>query len=101
MKHLYKESKDVVIVGVLGGLANYFGYSVSVIRVFYVLFALISFSQAIVLYALLSIIIPKSQLPSDGREDKKRDFTVDSKILIGGVLVLIGISAITKHFFLG
>jgi phage shock protein C len=99
MKQLYKESNDIVITGVLGGIANYTGYSVSLIRVFYVFFALISFSQAVVLYTFLSFVMPKSQLPIKEREWERHDVTLDSKILIGGILVLFGVSAITRTLF--
>lgn len=59
-KRLYR-SRDKMIGGVLGGVADYFGIDPTIVRVLYVVFAfLTSFGPAVVAYIIAMIIIPEA-----------------------------------------
>ncbi|EKB1219212.1 PspC domain-containing protein [Listeria monocytogenes] len=64
MKKLYKSSSQKMIAGVCGGLAEYFGIEVTIIRLLWagtVLF----FGTGILLYIIAAIIIPKATPESE------------------------------------
>lgn len=58
MKKLLKNSKDKMIFGVCSGIADYIGLDVSIVRLFFVIGALVSGSILFWLYILLGIILP-------------------------------------------
>jgi len=58
MKKLTK-SKDKVISGVLGGIAEYFGWDPTLIRAAYVVISIAGIGSPILLYFILAIIMPK------------------------------------------
>lgn len=57
MKKLTK-SKDKVISGVLGGIAEYFGWDSTLIRIIYVILSIAGIGSPILLYIILAIIMP-------------------------------------------
>ncbi|HET6352054.1 MAG TPA: PspC domain-containing protein [Coriobacteriia bacterium] len=58
-KRLYR-SREKMIGGVLGGVADYFGVDPTIVRVLYVVFAfLTSFGPAVVAYIIAMIVIPE------------------------------------------
>lgn len=57
MKKLTK-SKDKVISGVLGGIAEYFGWDPTLIRTIYVILSIAGIGSPILLYIILAIIMP-------------------------------------------
>ncbi|EAD9124222.1 PspC domain-containing protein [Listeria monocytogenes] len=58
MKKLYKSSSQKMIAGVCGGIAEYFGIEVTIVRLIWVA-ATLFFGSGILLYILAAIIIPK------------------------------------------
>ncbi|EAE8346297.1 PspC domain-containing protein [Listeria monocytogenes] len=64
MKKLYKSSSQKMIAGVCGGLAEYFGIEVTIIRLLWV-GAVLFLGTGILLYILAAIIIPKATLESE------------------------------------
>lgn len=57
---LHKSSKDALIFGVCGGLAEYLGIDSSIIRILIVLLTfLVDGSKIVLLYFLLAFILPK------------------------------------------
>ncbi|OFF81238.1 PspC family transcriptional regulator [Listeria monocytogenes] len=58
MKKLYKSSSQKMIAGVCGGIAEYFGIEVTIVRLVWVA-ATLFFGSGILLYILAAIIIPK------------------------------------------
>ncbi|EHD1636540.1 PspC domain-containing protein [Listeria monocytogenes] len=64
MKKLYKSSSQKMIAGVCGGLAEYFGIEVTVIRLLWA-GAVLFFGTGILLYILAAIIIPKATPESE------------------------------------
>ncbi|MBD3409031.1 MAG: PspC domain-containing protein [Ignavibacteriales bacterium] len=58
-KRLYRSRKDSVIAGVCGGLAEYFGWDPTLVRVGYVLLSVLSAAfPGLLVYVICWIIIP-------------------------------------------
>ena len=75
MQKLYRSETDKIIFGVCGGFGEYFEVDPVLVRLVFILFALLGGGGA-VLYILLAIVIPKnpeSQAEVD-REEKLREF---------------------------
>ncbi|EAE5672829.1 PspC domain-containing protein [Listeria monocytogenes] len=64
MKKLYKSSSQKMIAGVCGGLAEYFGIEVTIIRLLWA-GAVLFFGTGILLYIIAAIIIPKATSESE------------------------------------
>ncbi|HDU7045915.1 TPA: PspC domain-containing protein [Listeria monocytogenes] len=64
MKKLYKSSSQKMIAGVCGGLAEYFGIEVTIIRLLWA-GAVLFFGTGILLYIIAAIIIPKATTESE------------------------------------
>ncbi|EAF5052344.1 PspC domain-containing protein [Listeria monocytogenes] len=64
MKKLYKSSSQRMIAGVCGGLAEYFGIEVTIIRLLWA-GAVLFFGTGILLYIIAAIIIPKATPESE------------------------------------
>ncbi|ALQ17463.1 PspC domain-containing protein [Listeria monocytogenes] len=64
MKKLYKSSSQKMIAGVCGGIAEYFGIEVTIVRLVWVA-ATLFFGSGILLYILAAIIIPKATPESE------------------------------------
>lgn len=59
MGKLVKSSYDKMLFGVCGGLANRFGMDSTLIRVIFVIAAIIGLGSPVLLYILLAFIMPK------------------------------------------
>lgn len=59
-KKLYKSSKERVICGVCGGLAEYFGLEVSLVRLAWILFTCLG-GSGLLAYILAAIVIPSEK----------------------------------------
>ena len=57
-KKLYKSTKEKKIAGVYGGIAEYFGIDVTIVRLIFC-FAFLSLSVGIWPYVILAIVLPK------------------------------------------
>ncbi|ASG95103.1 PspC domain-containing protein [Listeria monocytogenes] len=64
MKKLYKSSSQKMIAGVCGGLAEYFGIEVTIIRLLWA-GAVLFFGTGILLYILSAIIMPTATPESE------------------------------------
>ncbi|EAE2722644.1 PspC domain-containing protein [Listeria monocytogenes] len=64
MKKLYKSSSQKMIAGVCGGLAEYSGIEVTIIRLLWA-GAVLFFGTGILLYIIAAIIIPKATPESE------------------------------------
>ncbi len=59
---LYRSSRHSVISGVMGGIAERFGWNVTVLRLLFVLISLLSAAfPGILVYLILWLVIPKQQ----------------------------------------
>lgn len=57
---LYRSTTDRVVAGVCGGLANWLGWDVSVVRILYVLISLFSAAfPGLIVYIILWVIMPE------------------------------------------
>lgn len=60
MKKLYRSSRDKKIMGVCGGIAEYFECDSTLIRLGFVCFTLLA-GTGILAYFIMGLIMPKSQ----------------------------------------
>ncbi|MBE6318805.1 MAG: PspC domain-containing protein [Bacteroidales bacterium] len=58
-KKLYRSNDKKMIAGVCGGLAEYFGLDVTLVRVVYVLLSLFTAFAGVLAYIILLIIMPQ------------------------------------------
>lgn len=58
-KKLHRSSYDQMLCGVCGGIAEYSGNDVSIIRLLAVVLSLFSFGSAVLAYIVLAVILPK------------------------------------------
>ena len=58
-KRLYRNDDDKVLAGVSSGLGEYFNVDPVIIRLIWVLLAIISFGSALLAYIIAALIIPK------------------------------------------
>jgi phage shock protein C len=61
-KKLYRSNRDVMLAGVLGGLAEYFNVDSTWVRLAFVVILLFTAGTPIFLYIAAAIIIPKSDV---------------------------------------
>ncbi len=59
MKRLYRSSTNKMLCGVCGGLAEYFDFDPTIIRLGVALLSLFSLGTGIIAYIIAAIIIPK------------------------------------------
>lgn len=59
-KRLYRSSKDRIIGGVCGGIAEYFNTDPTIVRLLFVLLLLASFGTAVFGYLIAWVIIPRN-----------------------------------------
>ncbi|EMS74685.1 hypothetical protein H318_12769 [Enterococcus durans IPLA 655] len=60
-KKLTKSNNNIVLTGILAGIAEYLGIDPTVVRVIYVILSLVAFGSPIILYILLALIIPSAR----------------------------------------
>lgn len=58
MKKLTKSRNDVVFLGVLGGIAEYFGLDSQIVRIIFAVLTVGSVGSLTLLYFLLAMIMP-------------------------------------------
>lgn len=59
-KRLYKSAKERVFCGVCGGLAEYFGLDVSLVRLAWILFTCLG-GSGLLAYIIAAIVIPNER----------------------------------------
>lgn len=95
-RRLYRSTTNRSVSGVCGGVAEYFGLDVGLVRVLWVLSALFSFGATILVYVLLALLIPEEtpehaatkQVRSSDWWQRLRENRV---LLWGGILILAGL----------
>ena len=58
MKRLYRSKKNRIIAGVCGGMGEYFNMDPTIIRLVWILFALLGMGLGIIAYIIAVIILP-------------------------------------------
>lgn len=56
---LTRSSRNKMLLGVCGGIAEYWGWDPTIVRVIFVIATLIGFGSPIVLYIILAVILPR------------------------------------------
>ncbi|CDZ23997.1 putative membrane protein [[Clostridium] cellulosi] len=59
MKRLYRSTKNVMLCGVCGGIAEYIGTDPSLIRILWIILSIASIGTGILAYIACAIILPK------------------------------------------
>ncbi len=77
-KKLFRDSENAMVAGVAAGLAEYFGLDVLLIRILFVILAIISLGWGILLYILLWLLVPEAKTTSDRLQMAGKPITVDS-----------------------
>jgi phage shock protein C len=57
-KKLYRRSSDRLIAGVCGGLADFFGLDVTLVRLVFVLGVIFGFGSLAIIYLVMFFIVP-------------------------------------------
>ncbi len=71
---LYKVENDKKLFGVCGGLAEYFNIDPTIVRIAWVIFALVSCGAAILIYILCGVLFPnKSDVGNINNNDNNSD----------------------------
>ncbi|MEA4987178.1 MAG: PspC domain-containing protein [Anaerovorax sp.] len=110
-KRLYKSSKDRAIMGVCGGIAEYFEMDSVIVRLLAVIFTLMG-GAGILAYIIAAIVIPErpseilneayNQTYENGEYKEKPASTEkgkqSSKLAIGIVFVFLGVYLLLKVF---
>jgi phage shock protein PspC (stress-responsive transcriptional regulator) len=60
MKRLYKSSQNKMVSGVCGGVAEYFNFDPSIIRILWAIWCLFA-GMGLVAYIIAAIILPKEE----------------------------------------
>lgn len=75
-KKLRRSQQNRLIGGVLGGIADYFGWNVTLTRIIFILIALSPF-PGILFYILAWILIPDAQDSKISKDNYYKDITPD------------------------
>ena len=86
-KTLYRSKKDRILLGVCGGLAEYFDMDPTLVRVIFVLLSIFS-GTGIIIYILLAIFVPEEGTDDKAEpeiKEKLKDFGQDVKEKVHGI----------------
>ncbi|WP_034551193.1 PspC domain-containing protein [Carnobacterium funditum] len=72
MKKLTKSKNNKVVSGVLGGIAEYFDFDPSILRILYSIAIVFGVGSPIILYIILALIMPEA--PGSEKSDWHRGF---------------------------
>lgn len=56
---LTKSSSDKILFGVCGGIAEYWGWDATIVRIIFVIATLFAMGTPILLYLILAVIMPR------------------------------------------
>ena len=79
-KRLFRLPEGQMIAGVCSGLAVYFNIDVTIVRVLFVLLAIMTSGAGAVLYLVMAIIVPRADTPEQRAELFGRPFNADAVI---------------------
>jgi Putative stress-responsive transcriptional regulator len=101
-KQLFKSRSNKVIAGVCGGIGECFNVDPTIIRI---IWAICFFSGVgLLAYIVAAIIIPEEG-SANTNTNTSQDFSYNqtssgnANLIIGGILVVLGIILIGRHFF--
>ncbi len=70
IKRLYRSRDQRMLFGVCGGIGEYFDFDPTLVRLIFIIFALV-FGSGILLYILMWLIIPEEPLPASAEPAEK------------------------------
>ncbi len=103
MKRLYRSKNNKWLGGVVGGIAEYFNFEPSLLRIFLILagFLFGLAGELVLAYILAWIILPSqySTRESCDDEDKtsKKEIKPGSEVIIGGIIIVIGVAIFLRQ----
>ena len=109
-KKVYLSDRDKKIAGVCGGIAEYFDLDSTIVRLAWVLFAILA-GTGIIAYIIAAIIMPKRannhrsdiDINNDYEAIENYEATEETKdkngLLLGLILIVLGVTFLTKNFF--
>jgi len=95
-KRLYRSKKNKMLLGVLGGIAEYLGVDPTIIRILYILLCLF-YPVFLLAYFLMAIVMPEA--PETFVQEESGKDVKDGGKLLGVILVFIGVALIAKNIF--
>lgn len=93
-KKLYRSKKDRIILGVCGGIAEYFEVDSTIVRIITALLLLSGASSIVIIYLLLGVIIPENPK----QKTPKRINSKRNNYLIGAGLLIIGLTLLLDSY---
>ena len=104
IKKLYRSRSDRIILGVCGGMGEYFETDSWIIRIFFIAFTFFN-GFGLILYLILAILVPlekgiDSETPKEEINNTKDEISrrKNVKILFGIMLVFIGLMSIIRMY---
>jgi phage shock protein C len=94
MNQLKRSKKNRIIAGVCGGIAEYFGVDPTLVRLIWVLITL-AWGAGLILYIVAWLIMPEEEGEEETRPSQN---TEGLKVLLGGLLVLLGAILLVSAF---
>ncbi|PLV59881.1 PspC domain-containing protein [Thermotoga sp. KOL6] len=98
MKQLKRSKKNRIIAGVCGGIAEYFDVDPTLVRLIWVLLTL-AWGAGILLYIIAWIIMPEEESDEEQRRETVFQNMEGLKVLLGGLLILLGLILFVSAFF--
>lgn len=106
-KPLYRLPKQGLIAGVCAGLADYFDFDVTLIRVIFVIAAFITGGAVVIMYIILAIVLPvdasddtvSEKVQRLGQDLKKNQVVHRMRNYAGIGLVIFGIWLLMSQFW--
>lgn len=106
---LYRLPKEGKISGVCAGLSDYFGLDVTLVRLIFVAFGLLSFSTAFLIYIIMAIVVPENRDQLDdtiaekatrfGQELRDGKAISWARNYLGIGIVIIGLFLLVEQIF--
>lgn len=99
MKKLMKSKDNSVIMGVCGGIGEYFNIDPLVIRVLWAVSLIPFFTTSIIIYLICGFIMPYDDgvIRQDDNEEST-SYNINNNLLIGGLLILVGAFFLAREF---
>lgn len=96
---LTRSSKDKIISGVCGGLGEYFKVDPVIIRICWVLIAIMTHVPGILVYIICSFVIPEDNDVIYDYDDDNNKSTKNTALFVGFILIVIGLIFLFPDFF--
>lgn len=95
-----KSKDNSVIMGVCGGIGEYFNIDPLVIRVLWAVSLIPFFTTSIIIYLICGFIMPYDDgvIRQDDNGESTTSTNINNNLLIGGLLVLVGAFFLAREF---